>query len=124
MADEVTYRRPLQKKKKIQCGWSASRWIRAIEKQFSRDQSESGERKTRGRIGPRCRQCSTTAPSRRSKLRRPTPIGFMSERNTVVFFGVSMAEKPGAQTCRARRFLATRLLGSTYGRSLWRTRID
>src|SRR2546426_11441870 len=121
MADEVTSRRPLPKKKKIQYGWCASRWIRAIEKQFSRDQSESGERKTRGRIGPLCRQCSTTAPSRRSKLRRPTPSEFMSERSTGEFFGVSMAEKPGAQTCRVRRFLATRLLGSTPRQSLAKT---
>src|SRR6266446_908569 len=102
MADGETCRRQLPKKKKTQCEWCVSLWIHTTERPFSLDQSGSGERKTRGRIGRLCRQCSMTAPSRRSKLRRPTPIGFMSERNTEDFFGVSMAEEPGAQMCRAR----------------------
>src|SRR6266446_3508843 len=106
-------RRQHRKRKRIQFGWFMSRWIRAMPKQFSPDQSAYGEQRMVAKSGRRCRPFSTTARFLRLKSRPVIRTAFTLEQKTEVFFAVAMEGRRGVQTWRVRHCPVMRLREST-----------
>src|SRR5207244_13062462 len=109
MAGAGMFRRQRRKRKRIQFGWSMSRWIPAMPKQFSPDQSVFGERRTQGNRGRRYRLFSTVVRFLSLKWRRATRIAFRWEREEGDCFAVVGEEGRGAHTGQGRHWQVMRL---------------